>query len=222
MRACPRPGRRCRTARRSRRVRRRAHRSAAASDASADRPLGRADRQRRHRGDRARELQRRIERRLRRHDAGHEAAASASRAVMERPVRMSSMARAWPMRPGQALRAARTGHDPDQDLGLPERRHRPRPRSCRRSSRAHSRRRARTHGPRRSPGGRSRRAGPTPPKRPPACSVAELCVASSLMSAPAAKARVPAPVSTMARQDGGDRAPRGRRPARRGGRSSAR
>ena len=112
--------------------------------------FGGTDGQRRHRGDGVGELQRRLDR-LRRpgRPSSRVRRPSPRRRGIVRPVRMSSMARAVPTARVRRCVPARAGHDPDAGSRAGRTGRRRRRRSGRTTSRARSRRPARSRGPRR-------------------------------------------------------------------------
>ena len=158
------------------------------------------------------------------HDPGHQAAAPAPRvAVIVRPVRMSSIALALPIARVSRCVPPAPGMTPSRISGWPNWRIVAGHDHVARPSRARSRHRARSRGPPRSSG------SPIARDPVPACRTGRRRRAtrmsarpSSRMSAPAANARSPAPVMTIARQRRvGVEASRARPPARRAGRSSS-
>ena len=164
--------------------------------------LGRGDGERRLGRDRRPELQRPVQRLRRRHDEGHE----------PEPLRLGGaepttgehgLHRLRPAdRPREPLRAAGTGDDargPAPGTRAGRRRRRPPGRT---PGPARSRRRGRSRGPPRSPASAATRCRPAPRSGSASRSDSGVWAASSRMSAPAAKARSPAPVITTARHVG--------------------
>ena len=167
----------------------------------ANEPFGRTDGERRHRRDPRREV-----------EGGVETVSAAGTTVVTRPGgerlspphRPAGQDRApWPADPpdgpGQPLRAAGAGHHADPDLRLPERRVVAGHDEVARHRQLAAAAQGETRAPRRSAGTAVAQMRSQAPNRRSATSRSGVWSASSTMSAPAAKARSPAPVRTIAR-----------------------
>ena len=190
------------------------------SSAATDRRLRGPDGERRHRGDPRRRARARRRRSRRRGTTRvTRPSASASRAPIDRPVRISSIARALPIARVSRCVPPAPGMTPSRISGWPKvassaatimsqviASSQPPPRAKPRTAAISGRPTA------------ARRSQAS--NRPPSRSEADVCGASSRMSAPAAKARLPAPGDDdRAAASDRRRALRARRPARRAGRS---